>query len=86
MFAGQPESLAPAGCFLSWSDRKASWLERTSHMMSRLVPFLWLRLVVLIGFCVFVASKDMWLITGIAVLLTLFTGMQLAAAYRGNKN
>lgn len=55
-------------------------------MMSRLVPFLWLRLVVLIGFCVFVASKDMWLITGIAVLLTLFTGMQLAAAYRGNKN
>lgn len=38
-------------------------------LAQRMLPFIWLRLVVLIGFTIFVATKSMWLITLIAVAL-----------------
>lgn len=36
-----------------------------------ILPMLWLRLVVVIGFTIFVAIQQMWLITAIGVVLTL---------------
>ena len=34
-----------------------------------ILPMLWLRLVVVIGFTIFVAIQQMWLITAIGVVL-----------------
>ena len=42
-----------------------------------ILPMLWLRLVVVIGFTIFVAIQQMWLITAIGVVLTLLTGYQI---------
>lgn len=39
-----------------------------------ILPMLWLRLVVVIGFTIFVTIQQMWLITAIGVVLTLLTG------------
>ena len=46
-----------------------------------ILPMLWLRLVVVIGFIIFVAIQQMWLITTIGVVLTLLTGYQIYRAY-----
>ncbi|CQD11597.1 hypothetical protein ACL1HS_01860 [Corynebacterium striatum] len=46
-----------------------------------LIPVIWFRLVVLIGFAVFVGFQKMWLLLGIAVLLGILTGWQLITAY-----
>ena len=46
-----------------------------------ILPMLWLRLVVVIGFIIFVAIQQMWLITAIGVVLTLLTGYQIYRAY-----
>lgn len=53
-------------------------------LAQRMLPFIWLRLVVLIGFTIFVATKSMWLITLIAVALTGWTIFQLAYTYRNS--
>lgn len=42
-----------------------------------ILPMLWLRLVVVIGFTIFVAIQQMWLITAIGVVLTLLIGYQI---------
>ncbi|HCD1552360.1 hypothetical protein [Corynebacterium striatum] len=46
-----------------------------------LIPVIWFRLVVLIGFAVFVGFQKMWLLLGITVLLGILTGWQLITAY-----
>ncbi|QQU87403.1 hypothetical protein I6I68_06910 [Corynebacterium glucuronolyticum] len=51
-------------------------------LAERMLPFIWLRLVVLIGFTIFVAVKSMWVVTLIAVALTVWTVFQLAYTYR----
>lgn len=53
-------------------------------LAQRMLPFIWLRLVVLIGFTIFVATKSMWLVTLIAVALTGWTIFQLAYTYRNS--
>lgn len=46
-----------------------------------ILPMLWLRLVVVIGFTIFVTIQQMWPITTIGVVLTLLTGYQIYRAY-----
>ena len=46
------------------------------------IPFMWLRLVVVIGFTIFVAVQHMWVIAAISVILALLTIWQLWSAYR----
>ena len=48
----------------------------------QIIPFMWLRLVVVIGFTLFVAVQQMWVIVAISVLLALLTIWQLWSAYR----
>ena len=48
----------------------------------QIIPFMWLRLVVVIGFSLFVAVQQMWVIVAISVLLALLTIWQLWSAYR----
>ncbi|WP_276849795.1 hypothetical protein [Corynebacterium pyruviciproducens] len=51
-------------------------------LMNRMLPFIWIRLVVLIGFTIFVAVKSMWVVTSIAVALIGWTIFQLVYAYK----
>ena len=46
-----------------------------------ILPMLWLRLVVVIGFTIFVDIQQMWPITTIGAVLTLLTGYQIYHAY-----
>ena len=48
----------------------------------QIIPFMWLRLVVVIGFTIFVAVQQMLVIVAISVLLALLTIWQLWGAYR----
>ena len=48
----------------------------------QIIPFMWLRLIVVIGFTIFVAVQQMWVIVAISVLLALLTIWQLWGAYR----
>ena len=48
----------------------------------QIIPFMWLRLVVVIGFTIFVAVQQMWVIVAISGLLALLTIWQLWSAYR----
>ena len=48
----------------------------------QIIPFMWLRLVVVIGFTIFVAVQQMWVIVAISVLLALLTMWQLWSAYQ----
>ncbi|EET76604.1 hypothetical protein [Corynebacterium tuberculostearicum] len=48
----------------------------------QIIPFMWLRLVVVIGFTIFVAVQQMWVIVAISFLLALLTIWQLWSAYR----
>ena len=50
--------------------------------MNRMLPFIWIRLVVLIGFTIFVAVKSMWVVTIIAVALIGWTIFQLVYEYK----
>lgn len=51
-------------------------------LASRMIPMIWLRLIVLLGFAVFVAYQGMWIVALIALALVAVSGWQLAAAYR----
>lgn len=48
----------------------------------QIIPFMWLRLVVVFGFTIFVAVQHMWVIAAISVILALLTIWQLWSAYR----
>lgn len=51
-------------------------------LAARMIPALWLRLVVLIGFTVFVAFKGIYWLAGLCVLFILLSAWQLASAYK----
>ncbi|RNE49134.1 hypothetical protein [Corynebacterium alimapuense] len=51
-------------------------------LATRMIPAMWLRLVVLIGFGTYVLIEQMWVIGAIAVGLLLLTIWQLRYAYR----
>ena len=48
----------------------------------QMIPFMWLRLLIVIGFTIFVAVQHMWVIATISTILTLLTIWQLWSAYR----
>ncbi|ALC05838.1 putative membrane protein [Corynebacterium deserti GIMN1.010] len=50
-------------------------------MAARMIPALWFRLLVLLGFTGFMVWEAMWLFAGIGVLLIAVSGWQLRAAY-----
>ena len=53
-------------------------------LTERMIPFLWLRLVVVVGFTLFVAWQQLWLIAVIGVLLFALTGYQIYSASKSN--
>ena len=48
----------------------------------QIIPFMRLRLIVVISFTIFVGVQQMWVIVAISVLLALLTIWQLWSAYR----
>lgn len=48
----------------------------------KMIPAIWLRLIVVILFSIFVAWQGMWLIAAIGALLILLSAYQLVMAYR----
>ncbi|QGU01964.1 hypothetical protein CKALI_05470 [Corynebacterium kalinowskii] len=51
-------------------------------MTKRMIPWLWFRLVVILGFFIFVMIKGMPLIGLIAIGLFVLSALQLRTAYR----
>ncbi|WP_080794969.1 hypothetical protein [Corynebacterium pacaense] len=51
-------------------------------MAHRMIPALWLRLVVLIGFIAFMAWERLWILVVIGVILLALTAWQLLSAHR----
>lgn len=51
-------------------------------MASKMIPALWLRLVVLIGFTIFVAFEGIMWLAGLCVLFLLLSVWQLSTAYK----
>ncbi|MCX7536991.1 hypothetical protein OS123_00300 [Corynebacterium sp. P5875] len=49
-------------------------------MAHRMIPMLWFRIVILIGFLGYTAYSQMWLLAGIGVVLLVLTGFQLRTA------
>ncbi|WP_026166172.1 hypothetical protein [Corynebacterium mastitidis] len=49
---------------------------------ARMIPALWLRLIVIVAFTLWVFFQQMWLVGLIAVALGGITAWQLVAAYR----
>ena len=49
-------------------------------MAHRMIPMLWFRIVILIGFLGYTAYSQMWLLAGIGVVLLILTGFQLRTA------
>ncbi|KQB85619.1 hypothetical protein [Corynebacterium oculi] len=48
----------------------------------RMIPALWLRLIVIIAFALWVFFQHMWVVGAVAVALGGITVVQLVAAYR----
>lgn len=55
-------------------------------LASRMIPMLWVRLVILIGFMVFVAFNSSWIFVAIAGVLVVITGFQLMMAYQSRRD
>ena len=51
-------------------------------MASRMIPALWFRLIVLVGFTAFVFWESMWVFGLIGILLIGVSGWQLWTAYK----
>ncbi|KQB85724.1 hypothetical protein [Corynebacterium lowii] len=49
---------------------------------ARMIPALWLRLIVIIAFGLWVFTQHMWLIGAVSIVLGGLTIWQLVAAYR----
>ncbi|MEZ2121360.1 hypothetical protein [Corynebacterium sp. CCM 9203] len=50
-------------------------------MAHRMIPMLWFRIIILIGFLGYTTYSQMWLIAGIGVVLLVLTGFQLRSAH-----
>lgn len=53
---------------------------------ARMIPMIWLRLIVLIAFGIFVATEGMWFITAVAAVLALLSLWQLKTAYEAKRD
>lgn len=51
-------------------------------MASRMIPALWLRFIVLIGFTLFMVWESTWIISLVGLALTFLTAWQLRTAYQ----
>ncbi len=51
-------------------------------MAARMIPALWFRLVILIGFTLFMVWESMWILSLIGLGLLALTGWQLRSAYQ----
>lgn len=51
-------------------------------MAARMIPALWFRLVILIGFMLFMLWESMWVLSVIGLVLLLLTAWQLRTAYQ----
>ena len=49
-------------------------------MAHRMIPMLWFRIIILIGFLGYTTYAQMWLLAGIGVVLLVLTGFQLRTA------
>ncbi len=54
-------------------------------LSERMLPFLWLRLVIVMAFTIFVAFQDLWLIVGIGAFLSALTGYQIYSVYQNRE-
>lgn len=48
----------------------------------RMIPWLWLRLIIVAGFTVYTAVDSSWYLSAIGVVLIVITGAQLRTAYQ----
>lgn len=55
-------------------------------LSERMIPFLWLRLVVIIAFTGFVAYQELWLITAIGAFLSALTAFQIYSVLKNRNN
>ncbi|MHA2788954.1 hypothetical protein ACXZ66_07400 [Corynebacterium sp. S7] len=51
-------------------------------MAQKMIPAIWVRLIVVILFTIFVAWQGMWLIAAIGVFLAVLSAYQLYKAYQ----
>lgn len=51
-------------------------------LAARMIPALWLRLIVLVGFTVFVAFKGIYWLAALCVFFILVSAWQLSGAYK----
>ncbi|WP_018295485.1 hypothetical protein [Corynebacterium lubricantis] len=54
-------------------------------MAQKMIPAIWLRLIVVILFTIFVAWQGMWFIAVVGALLALMSAYQLIMAYRESR-
>ncbi len=51
-------------------------------MAHRMIPVIWFRLLVILGFGVFMLAEGLWILTAVAAALALLSVWQLVSAYR----
>lgn len=52
---------------------------------ARIIPVLWIRLIVIVAFLVWVTTQQQWLFATIAAILVAITGFQIAGAYKAKR-
>lgn len=55
-------------------------------LAARMIPALWFRLIVLLGFTLFMTWESAYIFSIIALLLTALTAWQLRTAYRNRES
>ncbi|AGF72449.1 hypothetical protein [Corynebacterium halotolerans] len=51
-------------------------------MAQRMIPVIWIRLLVILGFGAFMVYEGMWALAAIAAVLAILSAAQLVNAYR----
>lgn len=51
-------------------------------MAQRMIPVIWIRLLVILGFGAFMIYEGMWVLAVIAAVLVILSAAQLVSAYR----
>lgn len=51
-------------------------------MAQRMIPVIWIRLLVILGFGAFMIYEGMWVLAAIAAVLAILSAAQLVSAYR----
>lgn len=55
-------------------------------LSERMIPFLWLRLVVVVAFTGFVAYQQLWLMAAIGAFLSALTAFQIYSVLKNQNN